>query len=84
MTQTTEVKILEEGTPLMVALGDPSIPKLPRKEPWPDVARQHVPPGTTRFEKIIIGPPKVDPSRLGLPGPSEPKAEPLFIGPPQR
>ncbi|MGN5479620.1 hypothetical protein ACTMU2_30210 [Cupriavidus basilensis] len=72
MTQTARVKILEEGTPLMVALSDRSIPK---KTPWPDVAPGDVPQGTTRFERIVIGPPEAKPART--------KAARLFIGPPE-
>ncbi|UIF87653.1 hypothetical protein KAF44_00370 [Cupriavidus necator] len=72
MTQTTKVKILEEGTPLMVALSDRSFPK---KTPWPDVAPEDVPQGTTRFERIVIGPPEAKHPRT--------KAARLFIGPPE-
>lgn len=86
VTQKTEVKILEEGTSLMVALSDRSTRE--RKTPWPDVSRQDVPLGTTRFERIVIGPRKVDlpfigPLQTSKPKVEPPKVEPLFIGPPQ-
>lgn len=62
ITQTTDVRILEEGAPLLVALSDRSTAAKP---PWPAVSREDVPPGTTRFERIIIGPPRA--KRLGNP-----------------
>ena len=56
VTQEAMFKVLEEGTPLQVALSDRSdngkhIGK------WPEPDPVGFPPGTTRWEKVILGPP---------------------------
>jgi len=55
VSQETVVKILEEGTPLLVALSDRNNSGA-RVGPWPDVSPEDVPAGATRFEQVIIGP----------------------------
>lgn len=57
VSQELTVKILEEGQALMVALSDRS-QNTDRIGKWPDVHPPGVPPGTTRFERITLGPPK--------------------------
>lgn len=51
------VKILEEGQALFVALSDRS-GNGQRLGTWPDVFPLGIPPGTTRFERVTLGPPK--------------------------
>ena len=60
----TIVKIFNQGTRLLVALSDQSargarVGNLP----WPDVPFENVLMGTTRFEHVVIGPPKPPGSR---------------------
>lgn len=50
------VQILEEGTPLLVALSDRSGNNL--KGDWPDKHPLDLPLGTTRLERVWLGPPK--------------------------
>lgn len=57
VSQELTVKILEEGQALLVALSDRSSNGGPIGK-WPDVYPVSVPPGTTRFERITLGPPK--------------------------
>jgi hypothetical protein len=57
VSQELTVKILEEGQPLLVALSDRSS-NGGHLGTWPDVYPLGVPPGTTRFERITLGPPK--------------------------
>jgi hypothetical protein len=57
VSDETVVKIFDEGTELLVALSDRSMHLALGRPPWPDVAIGNVPPGTTRFESIVIGPP---------------------------
>lgn len=56
---TTEltVKVLEEGTPLLVALSDRS-QNGNRIGVWPTPFPFNVPPGTTRWERVKLGPPQ--------------------------
>lgn len=56
ITAETTVKVLPEGTELLVALND----KGPRMEEWPAVAVTDVPAGTTRFEVITVAQPPKD------------------------
>jgi hypothetical protein len=67
------VQVFSEGVPLMVALGDRSVSGERVGPPWPDVPRENVPPGTTRFEQIVIGPPKPKPAGFRQRGSSEKK-----------
>jgi hypothetical protein len=55
----TVTRIFFEGTPLAVALSDQDAwrPDSGRQS-WPDVYLNSVPTGTTRFEYVVIGPPK--------------------------
>lgn len=55
VSQEAVVKILEEGAPLLVALSDRSKDGS-RVGPWPEVLPPDIPPGTTRFERITLGP----------------------------
>ena len=57
VSQELTVKILEEGQALLVALSDRSASG-GRIGTWPDIYPQEVPAGTTRFERITLGPPK--------------------------
>jgi hypothetical protein len=57
VSQELTVKILEEGQALLVALSDRSN-NGGRIGTWPDIYPQEVPAGTTRFERITLGPPK--------------------------
>lgn len=70
VSQETVVKILEEGTPLMVALSDGSNGGA-RLGSWRDVAPEDVPAGTTRFEPVNIGPRKPGARQLELDGVSD-------------
>jgi hypothetical protein len=60
----TVTKIFDQGTRLVVALSDQSTNR-PRvgNLSWPDVSPENVPMGTTRFEYILIGPPRLASSR---------------------
>lgn len=55
VSQEFVVKILEEGAPLLFALSDRSRGGA-RIGTWPDVAQSSVPAGTTRFERVTLGP----------------------------
>ena len=55
VSQELVVKILEEGTPLIVALSDRSRGGA-HIGTWPDIDRPSVPAGTTRFERVALGP----------------------------
>ena len=55
VSQELVVKILEEGTPLIVALSDRSRGGA-HIGTWPDIDRPSVPAGTTRFERVTLGP----------------------------
>jgi hypothetical protein len=59
VTQELEVQILGEDTPLMVALSDRSNGG-GRFDPWPEfgMGRAQVPPATTRFVEVRLGPKK--------------------------
>ncbi|MGF6809556.1 hypothetical protein OKW30_004682 [Paraburkholderia sp. Clong3] len=70
VSQETVVKILEEGTCLMVALNDRSKGGA-RLGAWPDVSLENVPAGTTRFEPVHIGPRKLGAKQLELAGASD-------------
>lgn len=63
--QELTVKILDEGTELLVALSDRAI-KGRRAGSWPDPYPPTVPPGTTRFERIRLGPVKQKPGQQPL------------------
>ena len=58
---TTEraFKVLDEGTPLLVALSDRSQNGC-HIGPWPKPFPAAAPPGTTRWEAVLLGPPKKD------------------------
>src|SRR5690606_7670647 len=55
VTQTINVRILTEGASLLVALDDRS-QNGARIGSWPDISPEYISPGTTRFEKVRIGP----------------------------
>lgn len=55
VSQEFVVKILEEGAPLLFALSDRSRGGA-RIGTWPDIAQSSVPAGTTRFERVTLGP----------------------------
>jgi hypothetical protein len=55
--QELTVKILDEGTELLVALSDRDTNGR-RAGAWPEQNPPNVPPGTTRFERIWLGPVK--------------------------
>lgn len=57
VSQELIVRILDEGTPLLVALSDRSASPS-RIGPWPDPPPLQVPAGTTRFVRVILGPPR--------------------------
>ncbi|MDO9224474.1 MAG: hypothetical protein Q8M09_19050 [Pseudomonadota bacterium] len=72
VTQELAVKILDEGAPLLVALSDRSHGGN-RVGKWPHPFPLNVPPGTTRWECITLGPckaksgqPELLPERGGL------------------
>lgn len=69
VTQETEVKILDEGAALIVALSDRSTGGRRVGEQWTNVDLVHVPAGTTRFVQVTIGPAK--PSRVRVPRASD-------------
>lgn len=58
--QELTVKILDEGTELLVALSDRDTNGR-RAGAWPESYPPNVPPGTTRFERIWLGPVKKKP-----------------------
>lgn len=64
------VKILDEGTELLVALSDRDT-KGQRAGAWPDSYPPNVPPGTTRLERIWLGPVKKKPDDEPLDAPIE-------------
>lgn len=55
VTSEKTFKVLEEGTPLLVALSDRS-KQGNRIGPWPEPYPLAVPPGTTRWETVVLGP----------------------------
>lgn len=55
MTGETSVRIFDEGSLLLVALSDRS-QKGGRIGQWPNIDRELVPHGTTRFEAIVVAP----------------------------
>lgn len=55
VSQELVVKILEEGAPLLVALSDRSRGGA-HIGTWPDIDLSSVPAGTTRFERVTLGP----------------------------
>lgn len=55
VTEELTVKILEEGTELLVALSDRGTNGRPTGD-WPDPRPLKVPPGTTRFVRVWLGP----------------------------
>jgi hypothetical protein len=55
LTQELTVKILNEGSELLVGLSDPE-PGRPRNACWPDPFPFNVPMGITRFEPVTLGP----------------------------
>lgn len=59
---TTEkaFKVLDEGTSLLVALSDRG-QNSGQIGPWPNPFPTATPPGTTRWETVLLGPPKKDP-----------------------
>ncbi len=65
VSQELVVKILEEGTRLYVALSDQSR-RGARIGKWPEVLPASVPPGTTRFECVTLGPCKQKSKQLSL------------------
>lgn len=63
--QELTVKILDEGVELLVALSDRET-KGCRAGSWPEPYPPAVPPGTTRFERISLGPVKQKPGEPQL------------------
>ncbi len=57
IAKSVTVKVLEQGTPLLVALTDLTT-KGARAGDWPEVTPQGLPLGATRFERITLGPAK--------------------------
>ncbi len=55
VSQEFVVKILQEGAPLLFALSDRSRGGA-RIGTWPDIDQSSVPAGTTRFERVTLGP----------------------------
>lgn len=69
LTKTVTVKVLDEGTELLIALRDRSVCQ--RFEEWPPVDSADVPGGCTCFERVWIGPASrstepIDPESGGL------------------
>jgi len=58
VTQEAMVHVLPEGTELCVALSDRSPSTTARLGNWPEKYPIALPPGTTRIERILLGPPK--------------------------
>lgn len=59
VNEETVAKIFDQGRQLIVALSDQSASGARVGNlPWPDVPFENVPMGTTRFEHVVIGPPK--------------------------
>lgn len=71
VTQELTVKILDEGAPLLVALSDRSANGR-RVGPWPTPHPLNAPAGTTRVERIHLGPMKTK-----MPG--EPVLDPAIV-----
>lgn len=69
---TTEktFKVLDEGAALLVALSDRS-KQGGQIGPWPKPYPLAVPPGTTRWETVVIGPPREKPAKRPEPGQQE-------------
>ena len=65
VSQELVVKILHEGARLRVALSDQTRQGA-RTGNWPDILPQDVPPGTTRFECITLGPVKPKSRQMDL------------------
>jgi hypothetical protein len=65
VSQELKVKILEEGARLHIALSDQSKHGA-RVGEWPEVFARNVPPGTTRFECVTLGPCKPKTRQLDL------------------
>jgi hypothetical protein len=59
ISQALKVKILDEATELLVALSDRDASG--RAGAWPHPHPSNVPPGTTRFERVSLGPVKQRP-----------------------
>ncbi len=69
LTRTVTVKVLDEGTELLVALRDRDVRQRP--EDWPAIDPADLPQACTRFERIRIGPKsrsteRIDPKSGGL------------------
>lgn len=77
VTRILTVRVLPEGTPLLIALSDRGCAASPKGFPEPRPAA--IPPGTTRFERVTLGP--TEAKRMpGLPPPhSEKPPSGLFI-----
>lgn len=71
VTQELTVRILDEGTTLLVALSDRSSNQA-RFGAWPDPAPIGLPVGTTRLERVTLGPPR----KPHVPDKDNPDAEP--------
>lgn len=65
VTQELTIRILEEGTPLLVALSDRSN-NGGRVGKWPDPFPASVPAGTTRLVQVSLGPLKPKPATAAL------------------
>lgn len=65
VTKELTVKILDEGTELLVALSDRNINRR-WAGAWPETNLPNASPGTTRFERIWLGPVKKNPGQLPL------------------
>lgn len=63
VTKEATFKVLDEGTPLLVALSDHS-QKGGRIGNWPEPHPLNVPPGTTRWAEVKLGPPQKTAVRL--------------------
>lgn len=66
VSQNLEVKVLPEGAQLIIAINDRSVHSKPVGD-RPDIPRQYLPIGASRFERVTIGPPRPN-QRSILPG----------------
>lgn len=71
VTQELSVKILDEGTELLVALSDRDTNGRLSGD-WPDPRPLKVPPGTTRFVRVWLGPARKRAEEPALDAPPEP------------
>lgn len=80
VTQELTIKILDQGTPLLVALSDRSSNRA-QIGPWPNPRPLKLPVGTTRLERVHLGPPrkKPQPAAPTADADAEPEGGGLFL-----